>query len=39
MLGEYVYWYDSNKKIWRYNIKTNKTEQIGLECKYIELDF
>ncbi|WP_315971530.1 phage tail protein, partial [Clostridium botulinum] len=29
MLGEYVYWYDSNKKIWRYNIKTNKTEQIG----------
>lgn len=26
-------------KIWRYNIKTNKTEQIGLECKYIELDF
>ncbi|NFD30402.1 phage tail protein [Clostridium botulinum] len=39
MLGEYVYWYDSNKKIWRYNIKTNKTEQISLECKYIELDF
>ncbi|OSA84114.1 phage tail protein [Clostridium botulinum] len=39
MLGEYVYWYDSNKKIWRYNIKTNKTEQIGSDCKYIELDF
>ncbi|QDY27305.1 phage tail protein (plasmid) [Clostridium botulinum] len=39
MLGEYVYCYDSNKKIWRYNIKTNKTEQIGSDCKYIELDF
>ncbi|NFB16198.1 phage tail protein [Clostridium botulinum] len=39
MLGEYVYCYDSNKKIWRYNIKTNKTEQIGSNCKYIELDF
>ncbi|EQB4336223.1 phage tail protein [Clostridium botulinum] len=39
MLGEYVYYYDSNKKIWRYNIKTNKTEQIGSNCKYIELDF